>query len=370
MPSSFRIRVGIVICLLAASFQAAAGELFWDARKLVARNGATGTTTLRATDGKEVQAVDNARVATVVEVVDQIGPHFGLRPEVGIIAGKSPNAFATRNKEGQPLVVFNTAMLDVTGTDKDLTAAVVGHELGHLHLKHVEETQQRQAAVNVIALIAGAALGYNVAKRGVDASGVLDLSMFGGAMVNRKFDRDQERAADEVGIKAMNASGYDVYAAPRMWVAMNRVTTGGSGLWLSTHPSHAERIESLTRMAVAMRPQGTATTMVASAPASARGSTDSVSTASLRSEYVLTGGESWCLVSGKSAECAFRGLDECMERGGDCRERSALSLASASTTDSTSSIPQTLLPVTCMLPDGTSETLPRVQCASRGGTAE
>jgi hypothetical protein len=220
-------------------------------------------------------------------------------------------------------------------------------------------------------LIAGAALGYNVARRGVDPTAVLELSAIGGTLVNRKFDRDQERAADELGMKAMHAAGYDVHAAPRVWVAMSRVTSGGSGWWTSTHPSHVERIEALEKMAVAMKPNGaTASVMVASAQSSAPPA--AAPTEGRAGSYALSGDDGWCLVWERSADCRFKDLDSCKARGGDCRLRTAFSEepSRSAATESSASVPVTLQPVACLLEDGTTETLPRVQCASRGGSPQ
>lgn len=371
MKTAGWLRWPLLAALLLLSI-AAWAQPVWDARRLVSERGSSGTTSLRA-DGKDVATVDNARVARLVEIVDKIGPQFSLRPEVVIIPGKAPNAFATRNKQGQAVVGFNPAMLDVTGDDADMAAVVVGHELAHLELKHVDESKSREAAVNIIALIAGAAVGYKATQRGRDGTPYIELAGIGALLVNRKFDRDQERAADQLGMKAMHASGYDVHAVPRMWMAMSRVTQGGSGWWASTHPSHSERIETLTQLAVAMRPTGTSptTTMVASALTRPNAAV-APSTEGRADTYALSGDDGWCLVWGQSADCRFKDLDTCKARGTDCRERTAFTqkLPQSSAASATSVVPVTLQPVICQLPDGTTETLPRVQCASRGGSPQ
>ena len=61
-----------------------------------------------------------------------------------------------------------------------------------------------------------------------------------------KFSREHESEADRIGLIFMTIAGYDPNEAPKFWERM----TGGSGgqeppEWLSTHPSHATRINDL-----------------------------------------------------------------------------------------------------------------------------
>lgn len=423
--SLFRLRCLLTALLVFLAGAASSASPTWDARKLVNEQGAVGATSLRA-DGKEVASVNRAHVAQFIEIVDRIGPQYGIRPEVVIVPGKSPNAFATKNKSGAPIVGVNPEMLALAGGDPDLAAVVVGHELAHLQLNHLEDGRNRQAVVGILAVIAGAAVGYNVARRGGDGAPFVELAGLGGLLVNRKFDRDQERNADELGMKAMNAAGYDVHAAPRLWIRMKQYGEGGSGLWTSTHPSHEERIEVLTQLASAIRPLDSTTPAAVARSSIPRASIERGQTVT---QYSLSGDADWCLVLPEIADCTFSDERTCLAKG-QCRTKSALSeqalnalgepvkgtatwcLGSrdgltqkcefeswdgcnaargdvqspctsreelrpsttrpriASTPPVSSAAPIALLPIACRLGDGTTETLPRVQCASRGGTPD
>ena len=80
-------------------------------------------------------------------------------------------------------------MLRLAGDDSDLAAVVVGHEMAHLQLNHMDEGQKRAAAIGVLSVIAGAVAGYNVAKRGGDGAPAMDLAAdMAAQLVNRKFD--------------------------------------------------------------------------------------------------------------------------------------------------------------------------------------
>ena len=349
MPAPWRNGAGralrlflLVVQLAFASFAHAQGQpTFWDARRLL--SSTTEPTVRLLEKDREVARVERARVQQFVDVIDRIGGQFSIAPEIVLIQGQAPNAFATRGKDGKPLVGVNLPMLDLAGTDPDLAAVVVGHEMAHLQLNHLDEGRQRAAAIGVLSVIVGAVAGYNVAKRGVNPGPVVDLALIGGALTNRKFDRDQEREADDVGIKAMYRAGYDVHAAPRLWERMQQIGGGGSGWWLSTHPAHDERIEALRKTAVALNPQGPQPTLVATAatapaatsPAPAPAAPDTTSAPTLatpessatlatgvvtRTEVAQampprgrTGDSAWCLAAsdGTQAVCSYASWSDC-----------------------------------------------------------
>ena len=349
MPAPWRDDAGralrlflLVVQLAFASCAYAQGQpTFWDARRLL--SSTTERTVRLLEKDHEVARVERARVQQFVDVIDRIGSQFSIAPEIVLIQGKAPNAFATRGKEGKPLVGVNLPMLDLVGTDPDLAAVVVGHEMAHLQLNHLDEGRQRAAAIGVLSVIVGAVAGYNVAKRGVSPGPVVDLALIGGALTNRKFDRDQEREADDAGIKAMYQAGYDVHAAPRLWERMQQIAGGGSGWWLSTHPAHDERIDALRKTAVALNPLGPQPTLVATAatapaatspaPASAAPDTPSAptlaapeSSATLATGVVTrtevaqamppagrTGDSAWCLTAsdGAQAVCSYASWSDC-----------------------------------------------------------
>lgn len=314
----------VVVVALAtfATVAQAQSTTIWDARKLL--SGTSESTVRLLERDREVARVDRGQVQRFVDVVDKIGSQFSIYPEVVLMKGEGPNAFATR-KDGKPVVGVNLPMLRLTGTDPDLAAVVVGHEMAHLQLDHMDEGRKRQVAIGVLSIIAGAVAGYSVAKHGVNPAPVVELAALGGALTNRKFDRDQEREADDLGIKAMYQAGYDVHAAPRLWEEMQRTTTGGSGWWLSTHPAHTERIETLRQTAIALRPQGPQPTMVASAaptlavtpdvPANATPAPEARPTGAMTlvTSAGKTGSSAWCLAAadGSQAVCSYATWSEC-----------------------------------------------------------
>jgi predicted Zn-dependent protease len=227
----------------------------WDARRILA-NVQSPVVVGKDKNGQEVARFQRDWVERSVRVVDKLAPQFDLHsPVVVIEKSNSPNAFATVTKSSQTVVGINTAMLRVVGDSDDMTAAVIGHELGHLKAKHGESRQNAQTAFTLLGTLLGAAVDVSQAQKGHNTQGAgMALGSVGAGLGVAKFTRDQEREADSLGINAMAQAGYDPRAAARVWQLMAAQGGGGSGLWMSTHPSHSEREETLSAMARTLEP--------------------------------------------------------------------------------------------------------------------
>jgi len=229
-------------------------------------NTSTPVVRLMTTDPKtkqqtEVDRVNRAWVERVQKISTRMSSEYGFTsvPELAISKQNGPNAFVTNGKNG-PVMVFGTDMLRLVGDDDDLVATVIGHEFGHLKGDHLRKGERDRAVVGLIGLLAGLVVDLDQAKQGVNTGGLgTQLGQAGAGLVVAKFSRDQEREADAWGIEYMARGGYDPSAAPKLWDLMNRAGSGGSGLWTSTHPSNAERQQSLAAAAVIYRPTYLAT---------------------------------------------------------------------------------------------------------------
>lgn len=233
-----------------------ASALHWNASELLSATS-PGTVRLTERNGAErtyVTTIDRAWVARAQGVVQRLAPEYGLAvPTLLLMHDKQPNAFVTLSDDKQPVLVINTEMLRMVGDDDNLTAAVIGHELGHLKGNHLTDGAFKQSLTNFLGVLAGLALDISQARRGVDTGGFgIQLGDAGSSLVNAKFSRDQEREADELGIRAMARAGYDPRAVPKLWRTMEGRGEGSDGLWMSSHPSHEERVRSMQSLAVAL----------------------------------------------------------------------------------------------------------------------
>jgi predicted Zn-dependent protease len=118
-------------------------------------------------------------------------------------------------------------------------ASVLGHEIGHVTAQHsVNQLSKQQFAVG--GLILGAILAPEVAQAG-------DLAQAGLGLLFLRFGRDDERQADDLGLRYLTDTGYEAREMPEMFRVLESVSAieGGGRLpsWLATHPDPGARRE-------------------------------------------------------------------------------------------------------------------------------
>ncbi len=140
------------------------------------------------------------------------------------------NAFAG---PGGPVFV-TTKLLETTQSDAEL-AYVLGHETGHIELKHIVKSAQKSQTVGIGAAILGSILGGS--KGGNLVGGLVNV---GAGLWQKGFSRGQESEADDYGTRAMARLGFDPRAAVSM---LGRLGDGPDGLakYLSDHPTSQVR---------------------------------------------------------------------------------------------------------------------------------
>jgi len=193
--------------------------------------------TLRHDDGT-TRHVAGSVISNLVAVKDRLEKASGVRASLGLVDMDTPNAFAFQ-RQGHPVVAFSLPWLERLGGDVDALATTMGHELAHLHLGHTGTArQQREATAQGMGQLLGTML--NIA--GVPLGGT--IASFGVAAYARSFTRDEERAADEYGLRWAVAAGYDPCGRTRTMKMYQDMSAGGMVLpFLSTHPGAAERSE-------------------------------------------------------------------------------------------------------------------------------
>lgn len=144
---------------------------------------------------------------------------------------------------GGKIAVY-TGILKVT-KNKDGLAAVMGHEIAHAVAKHSIERASRALVFNVgtaaLDIFTGGAISNTRRTTGVDVAGM--LRRFG---IDNPFGRKQEREADYLGLIFSSLAGFDIRESVKVWERMQEAHKGQEPPeWMSTHPSSANRIESL-----------------------------------------------------------------------------------------------------------------------------
>jgi predicted Zn-dependent protease len=128
--------------------------------------------------------------------------------------------------------------------------AVMGHELGHVTARHGarQMTQQQFAQAGLVASLV-------LVPRLQDFAG---LAQAGLGLLFLKFSRDDERQADELGLRYLYRAGYDPREMPKVFAMLEQVSraSGGERLpgWLSTHPDPEDRQQHIAQL-IAQLPQ-------------------------------------------------------------------------------------------------------------------
>jgi predicted Zn-dependent protease len=129
--------------------------------------------------------------------------------------------------------------------------SVLGHEIGHVTARHsVEQMSQAQLAQ----------LGLGVAMAaGERYRQYLGIAAQGLQLMFLKFSRDDEKQADDLGLRYMTRVGYDPYQMPKVFNTLDRVgeAQGGGSVpeWTSTHPNPDRRAERITKQVERLPPE-------------------------------------------------------------------------------------------------------------------
>ncbi|WP_227367751.1 M48 family metallopeptidase [Halomonas sp. M20] len=183
-----------------------------------------------------VQGQANSYVQCVARAITQ-ELESGGQWEVKVFKDDSANAFALPGGH----IGVNTGLLNVA-KNQDQLAAVIGHEIAHVLASHANERVSQQAATQTGLSVFQAAAGLNSAG-GQQLMGLLGMGAQYGILM--PFSRKQESESDVLGLDLMARAGFDPRASIDLWQNMSANSNGQPPVWMSTHPSHGQRIDLL-----------------------------------------------------------------------------------------------------------------------------
>jgi predicted Zn-dependent protease len=176
--------------------------------------------------------------AAILEVVPaERGPRDG-KWEVLVFEDATPNAFALPGGK----IGVHTGMLEVATTSGQL-AAVVGHEVGHVLLRHGNERMSHSILADTAMSTASIAAGTAAPEYHDLIVGGLGVGAQYGVLL--PYSRKHESEADEVGQVFMARAGFDPAEAIALWEGMSQSGGNAPAEWQSTHPSDQTRIAKL-----------------------------------------------------------------------------------------------------------------------------
>jgi predicted Zn-dependent protease len=208
-------------------------------------------------DQKVVQAMGLYEDPALQQYVEDLGQELAKvseRPNLPwsfkVVDDPVVNAFALPGG----YIYITRGILAHMGSEAQLVS-VLGHEIGHVTARH----SANQISKSQLASI-GLGLGMAVAPE-IAAAG--DLLMAGTGLLFLKFSRDDERQADDLGLRYAERTNYDVREATAMHETLERVSSQSEGGpipgWASTHPEPENRIDRIeSRIAlIGQDPAGT-----------------------------------------------------------------------------------------------------------------
>jgi predicted Zn-dependent protease len=185
---------------------------------------------------------DDPKVQAYVERIGRKIAADSERPELPwsfkVVDDPVVNAFALPGG----FIYVTRGLLTHLNSEAEL-ASVLGHEIGHVTARHSVEQQSKQQLAQ-IGLLAG------MIARPDLANGLGQLAQQGLGLLFLKYSRDDERQADDLGLRYMFREGYDPREMPQVFAVLKRVSEqqGGGRIpgWLATHPGEDERIRRIS----------------------------------------------------------------------------------------------------------------------------
>lgn len=135
--------------------------------------------------------------------------------------------------------IYVTRGLIEHATRFDQLAGVLGHEIGHIDLRHSAKQMEKAQAASL-----GINLGYILAGRqpGEAESTALNIAA---SAVFAKFSREDERQADHAAVRALTAAGINPGGIADMFRILQQVERGqpdAIAQFFASHPMTADRI--------------------------------------------------------------------------------------------------------------------------------
>ncbi|MGD2136256.1 MAG: M48 family metalloprotease [Gemmatimonadales bacterium] len=238
---------------------------------------AAGCVTNPATGARQLILVtERQEIQLGLEADPQISAAYGLYPDSGIqryVRGLGEQLAATSERPQLPwtfrvvddpvvnafalpggFIYLTRGIMAYFDSEAEL-ASVLGHEIGHVTARHSAQQMTTQQLAQV-GLVAGMVLLPSLQ----DYAGIAGAGL---QLVFLRFSRDDEREADDLGLRYMTRGGYDGQEMPGVYEMLQAVSeaSGGGRLpgWLSTHPNPEDRAVRIQRQLDTMPPAPEAT---------------------------------------------------------------------------------------------------------------
>jgi len=176
----------------------------------------------------------NRYVNVLGDSIANLADERGIDYHFYVVNAAEINAFAVPGG----FIYVNRGLIDRTQNLSQL-AGVLGHEIGHVVKRHSVKQMEKAQGANL-----GVVLGCTLLN--VCGSGAAQAAInIGGSALFAKFSRDDERQADEEGVKNVTRAGINPQGIPEMFrILLEERQRNPSAVegWFATHPGEEDRI--------------------------------------------------------------------------------------------------------------------------------
>jgi predicted Zn-dependent protease len=209
----------------------------------MAQMGSAAFTDLQSKTPRSSNSTKVTYVRCVANAITQVVPPEQARAvavtgwQVELFEDETANAFALPGGK----IGVHTGLLLVATTPGQL-AAVLGHEVGHVLDRHSNARVSQSTLLNTGMQLGAIVLGTETPEKAA-LMGALGVGLQYG--VELPYGRDQESAADQIGLELMARAGFDPRESVTLWQNMARAGGAAPPEFMSTHPSSDTRISRL-----------------------------------------------------------------------------------------------------------------------------
>ena len=195
----------------------------------------------RAAGEVAVQVGQSAKtISELQEVFAKITAAAHLSPNLLVCRRNAFNAFASsETPRHRSQVSVNTGTLSLIGTNKDMLARILGHELAHLYFGHTLQKQSFEIAAKEQEYFDREFIFQRRVLTYRDIATIRETFIGG---VN-SFSRKKEMEADEFGIRLAKDAGFTQDVALQMASLFRASGEPEVAGFLDTHPGYLERFE-------------------------------------------------------------------------------------------------------------------------------
>lgn len=187
-----------------------------------------------------VASETNPYTIRLKKMTQNIQQYDGLTLNFKVYLADDINAFAMADGT----VRVYSGILDAMPDDQ--VFAVIGHEIGHVKLKH-SYNQMRENILSDTAFQAAAAVNETVAS--LTSS---QIGQIGKAAVQAHFSQSDELEADRYAVEMLSSLNKDPRAMKRAIETLEKLHGAGGG-FLSSHPSNPKRIDQIDKAIAELR---------------------------------------------------------------------------------------------------------------------